>query len=239
MTLPLPPILSDDHALFLDFDGTLAPLQAHADDVHLTDAQKTMLIKLADVRDGAMALLSGRDVRDLAKRTPEGLMRVGNHGLYRMAGGETEFPNVQDPPTDLVTLLEMAVAKHDGAFLEVKGPVATIHYRACPDAGPVLIDAVQSAAARQTGYISKVGNHVAEALPESANKGAALEALMQEQPYEGRVPVMVGDDTTDEDGFLAAQRLGGFGVKVGAGETVARKRLKDVSDVWTWLEKSL
>ena len=156
-----------------------------------------------------------------------------------MGPGETAAPDLEDLPPTLLKRLQTAVAQHEGSYLEVKGPVATVHYRECPDAGPVLIDAVQSAAALVKGYQFKVGNHVAEALPVHANKGAALEQLMGTAPFKGRVPVMVGDDTTDEDGFLAAQRLGGFGVKVGRADTVARKRLQDVADVWAWLEQSL
>lgn len=239
MTLPAPPVLTADHALFLDFDGTLAPLQAHADRVRLTPAKRIKLVNLSDTLGGALALLSGRDVRDLAERTPEEVMRVGNHGLYRMAPGETVAPDLEILPYALSAMLQATVDQHEGAFLEVKGPVGTVHYRECPESGPVLIAAVQSAAALFPGYRSKVGNHVAEALPDGADKGAALEELMKQSPFKGRVPVMVGDDTTDEDGFLAAQRLGGFGVKVGLADTVARKRLRDVSDVWTWLEQSL
>lgn len=239
MTLPAPPSLTESHALFLDFDGTLAPIQAHADQVHLTPDRHDRLVELSKFRGGALALLSGRDVRDLASRTPESVMRVGNHGLYQMGPGESLAPELEELPPTLLKRLQTAVGQHEGAFLEVKGPVATVHYRKCPDAGPVLIDAVQSAAALVRGYRSKVGNHVAEALPEEANKGAALEQLMSMAPFRGRTPVMVGDDTTDEDGFLAAQRLGGFGVKVGRVETVARKRLEDVEDVWAWLEQSL
>ena len=46
-------------------------------------------------------------------------------------------------------------------------------------------------------------------------------------PFRGRVPVFVGDDLTDEDGFRAAAAEGGFGVKIGPGETAASFRLPD------------
>ena len=47
---------------------------------------------------------------------------------------------------------------------------------------------------------------------------------------------MIGDDTTDEDGFIAARELGGFGIKVGAGKTEATARLETVDAVWDWLK---
>jgi len=59
---------------------------------------------------------------------------------------------------------------------------------------------------------------------------------MQEPPFAGAVPVMVGDDLTDEDGFRAAAALGGFGVLVGPPrETAARYGLPDVDAVLAWL----
>ncbi|MGB6230643.1 MAG: trehalose-phosphatase [Litorimonas sp.] len=239
MSLPPPPILSERHALFLDFDGTLAPLQDERDQVFITAEQMGILLKLSDMRSGAMAILSGRDIRDLASRIPDGLMRVGNHGLYRMAPGETRAPVLEILPGPLEVALRRIVASRQGSALEVKGPVGTIHYRTCPELGPMLIDAVETAVATHPDYRCKVGNHVVEAVPTDANKGTALDAIMQTDPFAHRIPVMVGDDTTDEDGFVAAQRLGGFGVKVGEVDTVARKRLAGVDAVWSWLRQSL
>ncbi len=235
MPLPTPPPLTARHALFLDFDGTLAPLQDDADAVHLSSAQHALLARLSEARGGALALLSGRDVRDLAKRAPPSVRRIGNHGLYAMAPDQAEPPEPLALPHTIADALRTAAGRFDGAFLETKGPVGTVHFRACPEAAPVLIDAVQTAAARTPGYVAKVGNGVAEAIPEGADKGTALERTLADTPYRGRIPVMVGDDTTDEDGFVAAQRLGGFGVKVGEGNTGARKRLRDVDAVWAWL----
>ena len=55
--------------------------------------------------------------------------------------------------------------------------------------------------------------------------------------FAGARPVFVGDDITDEDGFEAAQALGGMGVAVGAARpTAARFRLAGVEDALAWLE---
>ena len=48
---------------------------------------------------------------------------------------------------------------------------------------------------------------------------------------------MLGDDTTDEDAFAAAQALGGLAVKVGPGPTAARLRAPDPAAVRAWLAR--
>ena len=56
----------------------------------------------------------------------------------------------------------------------------------------------------------------------------------------GAVPVMVGDDLTDEAAFHAAIALGGYGVLVGEPRpTAARYRLEDPQAVLAWLEESI
>lgn len=239
--LPRPPILDSRHALFLDFDGTLAPLQDDADAVRLPTGKAELLLQIAERRGGALALISGRDVRDLSARTPGSLYRIGNHGLFSV-GPNDEPPEVLPTiPESLISNLHALAGRHAKAFVETKGPVATLHFRACPRFGPAIIDGVRSVVSTTSGYRVKVGNNVVEAIPDGADKGSAVTRAMQGKPFAGRTPVMVGDDTTDEDGFLAAQRLGGFGVKVGTsgGDTVARKYLPDVAAVWEWLREGL
>ena len=58
---------------------------------------------------------------------------------------------------------------------------------------------------------------------------------MKEQPFRGRATVFVGDDVTDEVGFVTANRLGGHSIKVGPGRTAARWRLPNVRAVREWL----
>ncbi|MEM9678134.1 MAG: trehalose-phosphatase, partial [Pseudomonadota bacterium] len=83
------------------------------------------------------------------------------------------------------------------------------------------------------------GNHVFELRAAAASKGAAVRSFMQSPPFQGRVPVFVGDDTTDEDAFAAAQDLGGLGIKVGDGKTCARLRVADCAAVHALLRDLL
>jgi trehalose 6-phosphate phosphatase len=76
---------------------------------------------------------------------------------------------------------------------------------------------------------------VIELMPRSGGKGRAITALLADAPFYGRLPVFIGDDTTDEDGFAEVNRLGGVSVHVGGGATIAPHNLATVGDVWAWL----
>ena len=78
---------------------------------------------------------------------------------------------------------------------------------------------------------------VVEVKPASAHKGTALRALMTRAPFAGRRPVMLGDDTTDEDAIAAALALGGVAVKVGAGPSAAPLRAPDPAAVRAWIAR--
>jgi trehalose 6-phosphate phosphatase len=80
---------------------------------------------------------------------------------------------------------------------------------------------------------------VIELLPGDSGKGGAIDAFMRELPFRDRVPVFVGDDRGDEEGFAAVDRRGGVSVRVGSGATVAHHRLARVADVLNWLARSL
>jgi trehalose 6-phosphate phosphatase len=58
---------------------------------------------------------------------------------------------------------------------------------------------------------------------------------MQREGFAGRTPIMVGDDTTDEDAMRVAAELDGFGIKVGSGASLADYRFEDTDTVWDWL----
>jgi trehalose 6-phosphate phosphatase len=233
------PELTNRHALFLDFDGTLAPLQEDPDTVFLPAGGADQLRALANVLGGALVLISGRSIQDLSARTPNDLWRAGGHGQDLGRPGEVPTPSADNAPSELRAAVGHVVQQHDGVRIENKGRVIAVHYRQNPSAGPALAASLSILSDETDGYAFQHGKMVIELKPRSANKGLALKSIMSRTPFEGRLPIMVGDDTTDEDAMKAAQELGGLGIKVGAGETCARYRFDDTDSVWDWLKGQL
>ncbi len=90
--------------------------------------------------------------------------------------------------------------------------------------------------ATQHGLDVKAGKAVVELVHFGASKSAAVQLFMAEPPFAGTLPVFLGDDVTDEDGFAAANEAGGFGIAVGQRDSVAaRFGLCDVAAVHQWL----
>lgn len=234
-----PPPLGEGDALFLDFDGTLAGLQDDPDTVYLAPGLAGILEAAAERLGGALAVISGRDAGDLALRVPKGLWRIGNHGLIELAPGETPPEVRAAAPESVLGAFEAICVRFAGTRVETKGPVLALHYRQVPEASGGIGEALAAADLTGAGYALQSGKFVFEAKPDGANKGRALERRMRDAPFAGRRAVMIGDDTTDEDAFAAANRLGGVTVKVGPGETQAQHRLDDVAAVHTYLKELL
>ncbi|MEH6409453.1 MAG: trehalose-phosphatase [Hyphomonas sp.] len=229
--------LSAHDAVFLDFDGTLAALQDDAEAVWLSDGMVPVLEACANRLDGALAIISGRDAADLARRVPQSLWRFSNHGLHVLAPGEHSGGNMAVAPDRLIEALSDIASRHPGVRVEPKGQVLAVHYRAAPSAEVDLGIALRQAIQPFAGYSLQHGKMVYEAKPTAANKGACLLKAIQGEPFAGRRPVMIGDDTTDEDAFLAAQSAGGIAVKIGDGKTAARHHMKTVDDVHALLRE--
>ena len=241
-SLPAPPSLRDlsskrPLALFLDFDGTLVGLARGPDQIVVPPWLVPALNALSERLGGRLALVSGRAIVDLEKHLgPLALARAGSHGAdCRLADGKV----LGMAPTGLAeeALAEIAVfAEAEGFVREDKPHGGALHYRHNPSLEAQCLAFAESFAARH-GLVIKRGKCVIEFVASGADKGVAVAALMAERPFAGAVPVFVGDDVTDEDGFRAAGNLGGFGVLVGDRMgSQARYGLESPVDVYQWLE---
>jgi trehalose 6-phosphate phosphatase len=236
--LPAPPRLTEIErpALFLDFDGTLVAIAATPDAIQVPGDLATQLGELAERLGGRLALISGRATGDLERHL--GAMpfaRAGSHGVDRYtADGEELGPPPEPIPAQAVATMQ-AFAERDGILYETKPHGGALHYRNAPELAHEVNELAEVLAASH-GLSVKLGKCVTELVRPGADKGAAVRAFMADGEFAGALPVFIGDDLTDEDGFAVAAELGGFGVIVGERRpTAARYRLASVADVHHWL----
>jgi trehalose 6-phosphate phosphatase len=149
------------------------------------------------------------------------------HGAERR-GADGSMGLLDTHPLDRVEQVARALAaQHPELIVELKRGSLALHYRQAPALEGEVLAAMQAAVDDSPGVTLLRGKMVAEAKPGGASKGRAIEDFLGEAPFRGRRPVFIGDDVTDEVGFLTVQRLGGVGIKVGAGSTSALGRLAD------------
>jgi trehalose 6-phosphate phosphatase len=237
--LPPPPGCVARLALFLDLDGVLAPLAPTPDAVGPDPRRSAVLRTVSDRLDGRVAIVSGRPLHEI-DRIADGAVTSasGVHGLERRrADGRTLTAEPHEGVREAVAAFQAFARERPGLIVEDKQVAAGLHYRGAPDHAEAA-QALARDLAERTGLKLQPGKLVLELKTPGADKGTALTAFMAEPPFAGSVPVMVGDDLTDEHGFLAAEALGGFGVLVGPPrQTAARHGLDDVERVLKWLDE--
>jgi trehalose 6-phosphate phosphatase len=235
-----PPSLPAAASLFLDFDGTLAPLALRPQDVSVAAWVVPTLQSLRQELKGALAIISGRQL--LAIDTylqPLVLAAAGCHGVERRnVSGRIERHESQ-PPANVVSCAHRLAARHAGLLLESKPSGLALHFRLSPELATICREHLAQALAEVPGAALEWelldGHCVCELKQRSVSKGRAVRAFLAEVPFADRLPVFVGDDVTDEDGIRAVQAAGGFGIRVGPGRSDARYRLADTDAVAAWL----
>ncbi|MDB5898966.1 MAG: otsB [Ramlibacter sp.] len=233
-------ILYPSCALFLDFDGTMVDIAPQPHAVEVPQPLIAVLRELDGYLGGAIAVISGRPIAQIDDfLRPLQLAVAGVHGAERRSvDGGMHLLNIQ--PLDQVEQAAQAlVAQHPGLLVENKRGSLALHYRQRPELEELCIATMQQAVERSPGMTLLRGKMVAEAKPGGASKGKAIEAFLREPPFAGRTPVFIGDDFTDEVGFSTVQRLGGIGIKVGEGATVAWRRLPDPTTLRRELEAAV
>jgi len=239
--LPLPPSLASLEStsavsLFLDFDGTLIEIAAGPDAIEVPDNISGRLKALADRFDGRLSLVTGRDLGNLEQHLGKlEIARAGSHGAEQIGvDGAPLGAKLKPIPSDDIAKLRQ-LASHHGALFENKRHGAALHFRDAPTRGPAIQEAA-TIIAQQSSLTIKSGKCVIELVHPGANKGSAIATFMGTRTFAGSKPIFVGDDVTDEDGFIAVQKFGGLAIAVGERPSNnANFKLNGVKDVYAWL----
>lgn len=235
-------------ALFLDFDGTLVPIQEDPSKCFLSGDIKKQLKLLAHSENIYLTIISGRSLIDLRKKV--GIRKIcygGNHGLD-IAGPSLRYTHPEalssKPFINRVKQkLQKEIKNIKGAWLEDKKYTLTLHFRSVKKEDirslkNIFYKTVAELLQKRSLSVIK-GKKVLELIPNASwNKGKAVLYILQrlERDY---LPVYIGDDTTDETAFEALKEIG-ITIRVGKSKkTSARYYLKDCRDVSRMLLKIL
>lgn len=243
--MPIPATLADPMpdagwALFLDFDGTLVDIAPRPDAVEVPAGLPALLMRIGLGLGGALALVSGRPIDELDRfLAPARLPAGGQHGLEWRdpAGTRHEAEIDREALAEIKAELEGFAEAAPGVRVESKSMSVALHYRQAPVFEAAALEVVERLAARHAeNFHIQGGKMVLEIKPRGADKGSVVERFMTMPPFAGRRPVYIGDDLTDEHGFLAANARNGISLQVGTREpTAATHRLASVPDLHAWL----
>lgn len=243
--------------LFLtDYDGTLTPIVARPELANLPESTRLMLETLAQRYNFTVGVISGRALADLKDKVGiPGIIYAGNHGLEIEGPGISFMNPVAEELKPVLRIMHYVLSRVlgtiKGVFVENKGLSLSVHYRL---AGEHKADEVEGIVKKVVGGAEAAGRtkitpgkKVYEVRPAVTwDKGKAVKLLMKRYGKGGRrsglLPIYLGDDLTDEDGFRVIQCYGsGLSVFVGEeGESSnAQYFLKSPAEVAVFLDMLL
>jgi trehalose 6-phosphate phosphatase len=240
---------SEEFALCLDFDGTLAPIVEDPNEAALPAATRTQVSSLAANPAVDVAVISGRALEDIRSRVGiDGIGYAGNHGLEIQQGEEMwVHPDVKSHRGAMERTLdriEQELEAIPGAFVEDKHATAAVHYRrAGTDDSSLVIARVQGIVESEDGLSMEVDNQTVEIRPEiDQRKGEAVMELIDTESGTGIV--YLGDAETDVDAFETLAALENDTIQISVGNELPSSGYHldspaDVEAFLAWLGEEL
>ncbi|EKU36738.1 MULTISPECIES: trehalose-phosphatase [Acinetobacter] len=232
-TLPL----DKNYCLFLDIDGTLAPFQINPEQSFIPNTTLETIKEIIKLNIPVIAV-TGRNVVTASKLLyPIEVPIAGLHGLDIYFGSDHYIRpdlsqiNFKKLKQDIIKSCE----KYPELLIEDKEYSIALHYRENPNLESHAIHIMQKIKTDYPQLKTNKGKFVVELIPNQADKGKAIQTILNHLNLPSVFPIFIGDDLTDESGFIFINQQSGLTIKVGSGETQAKYRLKDIDNVANFL----
>ena len=246
-----------EYCLFLDIDGTLADFTMNPKDSVIPDSTSILLQKIQS-HGVKIAVVTGRSLAEARQMlSPLTLPIAATHGL-----GIAFDDSSDNNETNVVSVdtMELAVIKQaiiqscipfDDFTVENKPYSVALHFRQNPALADEAYAIMAETLKTHNNWSLKSGKYVWEVVPKGVNKGSAILALLKKmQSNKSVFPIFIGDDITDEAGFVAvqgdsksladdSQLIKGMGIKVGCESTSANYYVHDIHEVTVLLNSFL
>ena len=229
--------------LFLDFDGTLAPIRRRPEQVRLAPDLRRFLDSISSIGT-TVAIISGRGLSDVRRRAGvRGIWYAGAHGYF-----------LQSPRGKRISLLTAAqlaqingvlrslrteLRRLPGIQVEPKEATVAVHYRrASRSSQGHALRILTQVVNRSPNLKIMHGKKVWEILPSArVDKWTAASAILRKEKWSFSRDLLFyfGDDTTDEAIF---RRMKGISVAVGRRSgTAARYFVRSPVEVKKFLRR--
>lgn len=180
-------------AILLDFDGTLSPIVARAEDARAVEGAAEAIAGLVE-RCRSVTIVTGRPADFIREHLPVPGIEVA--GLYGLDEGAPLLPH------EVLAEVDGAARVESGAMVERKGPSVAVHVRGAPDPdtaegrlAPVLAEI-----AGRYGLEVRFGKRVLELVPAgSPGKRDVVRAVVAGAD----AALYAGDDVADLEAFDA------------------------------------
>lgn len=229
--------LDKNYCLFLDIDGTLSPFQINPEHSFIPNTTLEVIKKIIELNIPVIAV-TGRDINTAGKLLyPLEVPIAGLHGLdicldsnnyIRPDLSQINFKKLKQD-------IQKSCEKYPELLIEDKKYSIALHYRKNPDLENHAINIMQQISSNYPQLKLNKGKFVIELIPNQADKGRAIETILNHLDLPAVLPIFIGDDLTDESGFTYINQQAGLSIKVGPGETQAKYRLKDIDNVADFL----
>ena len=230
--------------LFIDFDGTLAPIEPHPEQVAI-DPDTLQALTTLQEQGFAVVIISGRDRRFLWQQfAHQAFTLVAEHGAEYYDRQQKCWHSLVTAPQDswfplALQMMEYYRQRVPGSLMEKKAYSLCWHYRNSPALyasyqARKLTEELEFGLANFPALVAN-GKKIVEAKAIEASKGAFVGWFIKNRLQDADASIVaLGDDLTDEELFIAL-RPSDLSVKVGTEDTKAAWRLSEQQDVLTFL----
>ncbi|WBL22800.1 trehalose-phosphatase [Zunongwangia sp. HRR-M8] len=232
--------------IFLDFDGTLAPIVENHEDAGMDNETKEIVKQLSE--NYAIAVVSGRGLSDVRNKVGlKDIYYAGSHG-FEIAGPknfekDNEEAQKMLPVFDKVEeKLQEKLSAIKGVRFERKKFTLAIHYRQVSEEKiSEFHSIIENVVSNYSNLHKGDGKKVVEIKPNiDWHKGKAVNFLRKElSTATNPFSIYLGDDTTDEDAFREMEN--GYGILVGehGNDSYADYRVENITEVKRFLKELL
>lgn len=227
--------LPDDPVLFLDYDGTLVNIVTNPEDARPDDELLALLHSVSARFE--TYIVTGRSLDDILDFLGRDLDIVALHGaiLYQKGKETNIVDNFGEYESICDQIYENSLVMKEqfpGLRIYNKHGNVLFHLGLMKEQHKPGLQKLVGRLAAENSLDVYHGKNIVELRIPGINKGVAIKMLAK-----GRPSIIIGDDSTDEDAFLANPEA--ITIHVGPGPTSARYTVDNTDDVRSFLSSLL